>query len=147
MMRLKGQHVHLAEQRFYALTIKGNRSRWVMHTIKSNLIPLWEELMLQCGSDEYVFSTGMKPGIVLVDANNINKKWNKWVKIKLSINADFYSLKHTHTTQIAKLKGEDIAAGHDGHTTGAMVAKIYNVSREEMLHNEMKDLPNTFTGS
>jgi len=66
---------------------------------------------------------------------------------KLKIEADFYSLKHTHTSQISRLSGEDIAAGHDGHTTTAMVRSIYNFDRDEQVHAAVKGLPNTLTGS
>lgn len=154
MMELQGKHVDLAGQRFMTTTKKGASHREVMHTIKTNVLYLWKEAMDGCGQNDFVFGYDLKPCATQVKADSINKKWRKWVKNSkteplksMKIKADFYSLKHTHTSQISRLSGEEIAAGHDGHTTTAMVRSIYNYDREEQIHKAVKDLPNTLTGS
>lgn len=154
IMRLKGKDIDISNQRFYSLSLKGASPKEVMHTIKDNVVHLWKEALVNCRPDEYIFAYNLAPGDKFVNPDTINKKWRKWVKrstdpeiAKLKIEADFYSLKHTHTSQISRLSGEDIAAGHDGHTTTAMVRTIYNFDRDEQVHAAVKGLPNTLTGS
>lgn len=147
MMRLQGKHVDLKNQIFTTITMKGFNHREVQHTIKTNVLHLWKEAMEGCGPEDFVFAYDLIPGITAVSADTVNKKWRKWVKEGLNIDADFYSLKHTHTSQVAKLSGEQIAADHNGHTSTAMVRTIYNYDRADQIHKAVKDLPNTLTGS
>lgn len=148
------EKLKIPAQRIYGWTIKGANPKEVMHTIKDNVVHLWKEALKGCRPDHYIFAYDLAPGPKFVNPDTINKKWRKWVKkckeepIKsMEVTADFYSLKHTHTTQVAKLSGEGIAAGHDGHTTTAMVRQIYNYGRDEQIHEAVKGLQNTLTGS
>jgi hypothetical protein len=66
------------------------------------------------------------------------------VKKKLGIQADFYSLKHLHTTEVVDLLNEVEAAKHNEHASTAMVVGIYDVRKTEREHEKMKRLGNKF---
>ncbi len=66
------------------------------------------------------------------------------MKKKLNISADFYSLKHLHTTEVVELLSDIDAAGHNGHRSTAMVVGIYDIKRAERKHDKIKSLNNRF---
>jgi len=73
----------------------------------------------------------------------IEKRWYR-LKKKLGIEADFYSLKHLHTTEVVELLNEEEAAKHNNHTSTAMVESIYDVRRNERKQGSIKRLTNKF---
>jgi hypothetical protein len=66
------------------------------------------------------------------------------VKKKIGIEADFYSLKHLHTTEVVDMLSEKEAASHNEHTSTAMVVGIYDVRGESRRHGKVKTLKNKF---
>ena len=70
--------------------------------------------------------------------------WKRHIKKKLGIEADWYSLKHLHTTEIAAKLGAEAAAEHNAHTTTAMVNKVYDVGRAERERKAIQEIQNAF---
>ena len=144
LMRLKVSDVDLANKRFKMVIKKGSSYREVWRNIKDIAIPFWIELMSGSIESDFLFSKGLKPGSTEIQPYQINKRWYRLVKQKLNIKADFYSLKHLHTTEVVEMLGSKEAAKHNGHTSTAMVSKVYDVKREAREQASITSLPNKF---
>jgi len=144
LLRVNETDVDLINQRYKVIIQKGRIAREAWRTIKDIALPYWKEIMNECKKDQYPFSVGLKPGNVQIQPYQIGKRWYRLVKKKLGIQADFYSLKHLHTTEVVDLLNEVEAAKHNEHTSTAMVIGIYDVKRSEREHNKVKKLDNKF---
>jgi len=144
LMRLKVSDVDIANKRFKMVIKKGSCYREVWRTIKDIALPFWIELMNVGNENDFLFSKGLVPGSIEIQPYQINKRWYRLVKKKLNIKADFYSLKHLHTTEVVELLGTQEAAKHNGHTSIAMVSKVYDVRRNERESNSLANLDNKF---
>lgn len=142
LLQLKRCDVDLEGQRFKTLIKKGKLHRESWRTIKDIALPYWQDLLASPG--EVVFSWGLKPGDKHLRFDTITKNWWKWVKKPLGITADFYSLKHLHTSEIVDAAGDAAAAGHNAHTSTAMVVGIYDTKRKEREHEKVKGIRNGF---
>jgi integrase len=142
LLQLRRSDVDLKAQRFKVTVKKGKQYRETWRTIKDIALPFWEELLSEPG--EIVFSWGLKPGDRQLKFANITQSWWKWVKKPLRITADFYSLKHLHTSEIVDMAGDQAAADHNAHTSTAMVKAIYDVGREKRDHEKVKKAGNKF---
>ncbi len=60
------------------------------------------------------------------------------------IKANFYRLKHLNTTEIVDHLDELAAAQMNGHTTTAMVRKIYDTKQQQRQHEKIKTVNNPF---
>jgi integrase len=145
LLRLKGSDVDLKKQRIKLLIQKGTSYREVWRTIKTVALPYWMEQMDGCLENHFIFSNGLIPGEVSIQPYQINKRWYRLVKKQLKIKADFYSLKHLHTTEVVELLGEMEAARHNGHTSVDMVSKVYDVRKEGRIQQSITNLKNTFS--
>jgi integrase len=144
LLNLKVSDVDLKRNRFKLIIRKGRTYREVWRVIKNIALPYWVELLKDTTEDEYVFSIGLLPGKTLIQPYQINKRWYRLVKQKLGIKADFYSLKHLHSTEVSEMIGETEAAKHNGHTSTSMVAKVYDVRKEERKNKTLSTLDNKF---
>ena len=144
LLRLKGSDVDMRNQRFKIVILKGRQYKEVWRTIKDIALPYWDSAMRTCQKDDFVFSKGLEPGIMQIKPYQIGKRWYRLVKKKLNIDADFYSLKHLHTTEVVDMLDEQAAAKHNEHTSTAMVIGIYDVQRDTRQHNKVKSLRNKF---
>jgi integrase len=144
LIRLKVSDVDLANQRFKMVIKKGTTYREVWKTIKTIALPFWIELINDSNESDFVFSKGLKPGAIEIQPYQINKRWYRLVKKKLNIKADFYSLKHLHTTEVVELIGAKEAAIHNGHNSTSMVSKVYDVRREIREQVGIASLKNKF---
>lgn len=144
LVRVKEQDMDMKNQRFKVTVQKGRNYTEAWKTIKDIAMSYWESLMAECSKDDFVFSVGLKPGPKQIQPYQITKRWYRLVKKKIGIEADFYSLKHLHTTEIVDLLSEREAAKHNEHTSTAMVAKIYDIGRDSRQHNKVKGLNNKF---
>lgn len=142
LLALRRKDVDLAGQRFKTLVKKGKEYREVWRTIKDSALPLWKELLNEPG--DIIFSWGLKPGDKPLHFDAITKNWRKYVKLPLEIEADFYSIKHLHTTQVVDMMDEDTAAMVNAHTSTAMVRGIYDQGKEKRDHERVKGLKNKF---
>lgn len=145
LLRVIKSDVDLHNQRFKMTIQKGREYREVWRTIKDLALNFWQEILLEATHDsDFLFSKGLKPGFEKIQPYQIGKRWYRLVKKKLGIKADFYSLKHLHTTEIIDLINESEAAKHNEHTSTAMVIGIYDVKRNERKHSKVKSLNNKF---
>jgi integrase len=143
-MRLKVKDVDLKNQVYKCDIRKGKQHREVLRTIKTIALPLWEEVLEEAKPDDYVFSKGLKPGPIQIRADQITKRWYKYVKKPLGIEATFYSLKHSHTSEIVDLLSEEDAAKLNGHVNTDMVSKVYDVKKKDRQHQRLKSAGNRF---
>jgi integrase len=139
MMVVKKQDVDLQNQRFKIVVKKGLVYNEDYRTIKTIALPLWQQVMNEAKDGQYLFSVGLVPGNKNIRPDQITKRWYRLVKKKKGITADFYALKHLHTTEMINSISEQAAALHNGHTSTAMVRSIYDVNRVERKHNKVKD--------
>jgi site-specific recombinase XerC len=144
IMRVQGKHVNLQKQTYIRVVKKGRSYKEVETTIKDIALPLWTEAMEMCGKDDYVFGEGLAPSSMPIRADQINKRWHRNVKKPLGITADFYSLKHSNTTETVRIAGDQVAANQNAHSGTAMVVKIYDVERGSREHEAMKKVNNPF---
>lgn len=140
LLLLQKKNVDLENQTFTITIIKGQKKRRSTRTIMDVALPLWEELLATASPDDFIFSTGLLPGAKAIRPDQIKRRWRLHVKKNLGINKDFYSLKHLHSDQIAEVLGLEAAAMHDGHTSTAMVRKVYAVNQEKREREKLKKL-------
>ena len=144
LLRVKGEDVDIQNQRYKIVIQKGRNYKEVWRTIKDIAMPYWTTLINSCSKEDYLFSKGLAPGTMQIQPYQIGKRWYRLVKKRLGIEADFYSLKHLHTTEIVDMLDEKEAAKHNEHTSTAMVIGIYDVHRNNRHHNKVKGLNNKF---
>ena len=145
LIRLKIEDVDLVNQKFKVYIFKGNNKRETFKTIKNIALPFWQEVVNNCPSNNYVFSENLIPGERMIRADQITKRWYRLVKKKLNINADFYSLKHSNTTEMLDNDFlESDVANFNSHTSTKMVEDIYDVKRADRIHNKIKNMRNEF---
>lgn len=147
LLQLKGKDVDLTRQVYRSIIKKGREQREVERTIKDIALPLWTEILSNCAPEDYIFSKFLQPGPKSIRADQITKRWYKYVKNKktgLGFTADFYSLKHLNTSETVDALDEQAAALQNAHTTSAMVISIYDVKQKERKHNRLKQVANSF---
>ena len=146
IMAVQGKHVDLASQKFLRLIKKDSDHRWEPTTIKDIALSLWKEALEGCGPEDFVFSVGFQPGPRRIREDQIGRRWRKKVKLPLKIEADFYSLKHSNTTETSRIAGHEAAARQNGQKGTAMVRSIYDVDRTDREHEQLKKVYNPFAG-
>jgi integrase len=145
LMRLQGKDVDLKNQKYKAYVKKGVEEREVIRTIKDIALPYWQDAMRGCKPEDFVFSKGLKPGKAMINSKQLSRRWKTWVKNKLGIDADLYSLKHLNSTEIVDLLSVEDAAHLNSHTSTDMVAKIYDIKRYDRKHERLKQVGNKFS--
>lgn len=149
LMKVRVQDVELHNQRFKVTVLKGRSYAEEWRIIKNVALPYWTSLLAECGPNDYLFSTSLKPSPVYRDSEMITKYWRKFVKAPvdkggLGIQADFYSLKHLHTTEIVDRLNEAEAARMNGHKSTAMVVNIYDTKNKGRKEDALKGMDNAF---
>lgn len=130
LFHVKKHDVDLNNQQFKILVKKGKEFEEQLRAINNNVLHLWIEICKSAKKDDYIFSYNFSPGTTKIDAVQVSRKWKKHVKDKLKITADFYSLKHLHTTKVIDLYSRNLAAGINGHKDTEMNDRHYDT-----LHN------------
>ncbi|WPV66334.1 hypothetical protein [Chitinophaga sp. LS1] len=101
----------------------------------------------------YIFSEDLKPMLrdTPIRQEQISRRWNSHVKKALNITADFYSLKHSRTSddinsEIRKVikKATRKAARKNGHTTSRMVEQVYDTQYKDRLFKINKNSKSQF---
>lgn len=155
ILMVQAKHVDLQNQTFTRLVKKDRGYREVRTTIKDVALPLWREALLkfdretgevvQCGAEDYIFSRGFVPGSNAIKSPTwISVIWLRLIKRRLGVTADFYSLKHSNTTETRKLAGAEVAAEQNAQKGTAMVLNIYDVDRASWMHEQQKKVNNPF---
>lgn len=161
MVRIRKTDVDLKKQRVKITLRKGKQAMEVYKTIKDIALPFWTEIMIEPG--EVLFSKGLRPGAIEINPWQITKRWRDHVKAApaktgklkkngqlsknrrpggLGINADLYSLKHSHSTEVVEALSIREAAEHNSHTNDTMVARVYDIRSVERKHDRVKTLNN-----
>ena len=144
LMKVRTTDVDLHNQRFKVIIKKGVQYQEVWKTIKGIAIQYWVLALEGAEKGDYIFSKGLKPGKEPIRSFQIGKRWYRLVKLKLNITADFYSLKHLHTTEVVEMLNEVEAAKHNSHTSTSMVKNIYDVNNKTRKESNVRDLKNGF---
>jgi integrase len=118
LFSVQAKHVRIDRQEYDVVVKKGKQYAWETKVIMQDVQELWCELISECRDPEdYLFSSGRKPGPEPGNPKQISKRWRQHVKTKLAfhegklcelsalseigaagyeaISADFYSGKHT----------------------------------------------------
>lgn len=140
LLRVKKEDVDLEKQVFKIVMNKGRFYSEQLRGINNAALPYWRELVEAAEEGQYIFSKNLKPGAAAIDAWQISKRWRVHVKDKLGITADFYALKHLHTTRVIEQYGEDLAAGINGHTSTAMNSLHYDANKKARQLRQAKNL-------
>lgn len=144
ILQVQAKHVDLETGTYLRIVKKGSTYRLVPGTIKDIALPLWKEALEGANPDDYLFSKGLVMGPVPIHRIQISRRWRQQVKKVLGITADFYSLKHSNSTETAAIAGDKAAASQNAHTSTAMVVKIYDVERVSREHELLKKVDNAF---
>lgn len=144
LLRVRECDLDLPNQRYKIIIQKGTGYKEVWKTIKDVALPFWNCLREECSEGDFLFSIGLKPGQKPIKPYQVTKRWYRLVKKKIGIEADFYSLKHLHTTEVVDMLSEKEAAKHNAHTSTAMVIGIYDVRGDSRRHTNVKGLNNKF---
>ena len=145
MVLLKWEDVNLESQEIVFSIFKGEYRREI-RPITVDVLPLWREVLDEAKPGQFLFAKNLKPGTVAISADNaFTRRWKRWVKNKKNEQgqkkygeaiADIYSLKHSHSTELAKRVGTKLAALHNQHTE-AVLKENYDVEGDD---REMKIL-------
>lgn len=140
LFSLKKYDIDIKNQRFKVLVKKGKQYEEQWRGINKNVLVHWQALYKEAKSKDYIFSYNFSPGETKIAARQVSNKWRKYVKLKLGIDIDFYSLKHLHTTKVIDLYSRDIAAGVNGHKSNKMNDSHYDTMRSVRIIEETKTL-------
>jgi hypothetical protein len=141
-MKVRKEDIDISGQRFKVTVSKGKVNREVWKTIKDIALPYWLELYQLSKAGDYIFSKNLLPNSYPIRPDQLGRRWKKYVKVQLGIDADLYALKHLNTTQTVDELGAGLAALHNSHTSTAMVNKVYDVGRNDREHERLKGLGN-----
>jgi len=143
LFALTKELVNLKEQRIKYLVKKGKQQREVYRPIKDSVLELWTEMYNECPAGGHFFGRGFAPALTSMQANRVPKVWKKIMKA-YRLDATFYSLKHSNSTEVVSILDNEDAAKLNAHTSTAMVVNIYDVGREERQMQRLKKVDNKF---
>jgi integrase len=124
-MKIKKSDVDIKEQMHLVTILKGKKPHQAWKPIKDIVLDLWKEVLGEAGNDQYLFSKYLKPGNVPINPRQVTRRWNRHVKNKLGIQADFYSLKHSNLDEIeAELSLQEAQKNAD-HSTPVITMNVY----------------------
>lgn len=149
LLHVQGKHVDLKKQKVVYTVKKGRSWREVYRPIKNNVLFLWQDLLKDCGQEDFIFSTGLVPGRNFIRREQVTRRWNVHVKKKLGVKADFYSNKHLNITEtmdalIRISDAENDVAKLTSHTSSAMIINIYDQKNMERKNDAIRQVNNSF---
>lgn len=148
ILAVRKEDIDLVGQRFKVTVKKGKKGvRQEWRTINNMVLPLWQELMNEAKSKQYLFSKGLQPGDKPIRTEQLKRRWSTHVKGKLGVTADLYSLKHSYLDEVAKLKGLKAAQELAGHSN-SKITKVYafgeDLREQAREHEFLKEVNNKF---
>lgn len=149
MMLIKKSDVDLLNRRYRVVVNKGVGAREEWRPIKEIIHHLWEEVMNEAKSSDFLFSKGLKPGQSSISASQITRRWRVHVKAPiarggLNISADFYSLKHSNLDEIAAALNVEDASRMAGHTSTVITMQHYLGGEKERQADRLRRVKNEF---
>jgi integrase len=142
LLTLKKEDVNLEEQQFTALVKKAGEEQ--DKPIKTIALHYWKEMLEQARPGQYIFSKDLQPGNTSISPRQITIRWRKYVKKKLGIDKDFYSLKHANADEVAELYDIETAQKLIGHSTPVITADFYALGEKKRQHEKLKAINNEF---
>lgn len=139
LLELRVKDVDISGQRFKVVDRKGRRGpveKW--KTITNSALPLWKELLQDADPNWWVFGHGFVPGPLPYKRAAVTQTWWKLVKKHLGVGADFYSLRHMSVTDAVTQAGKDVVISLTGHTSPAMIDRVYDIGKEQRDHEREK---------
>ena len=144
LMKIKRRDINLREQ-FFIITIKKGRiAKEVIRPIKNIALPFWEEAIESASNDDYIFTKELLPGQKAIQSYQITKRWNRHVKAKLGIKADFYSLKHLNLDQTAAILGINDASAMASHASTGVTINHYAFGEKLRQNERLRKVENEF---
>lgn len=162
MSRLQGENVDLERQSATYLVKKGSDWTWIIRPIPDEALKHWQIALQNCGPKQYVFSEGLVPGDKKICPSQYTRRWKTWVKKPVAdeetkhhpkphnrdewMDINLYDLKHTRTTMISNAVDkqmeeiEKVAAQANGHTTTAMVKRVYDIDFKDRRDAKIKKM-------
>lgn len=144
MVCVQYDHVNLIEQKFRVTIKKGKVTKEVWRPIKDIALPLWREIMSEANAGQFLFSKGLVPGGLKINAHQITKRWRVHVKQKLNVTADFYSLKHSNLDETAAILSLQDASIMAGHTSTIITMKHYAHGEKDRQNERLRKVSNSF---
>lgn len=139
LANLKKKDVDFANQEFVVTVIKGHKKRQEVKQISNEVWDLWQELLADTEDNDYLFSKGLKPGKVPIQADQFGRRWNRYVKGQMGIDKDLRSLNHLHLTKVSEAIGIKAAAASRSHSTPVITMTRYDVGHKKRLLDEVKN--------
>ncbi|MCT4151266.1 tyrosine-type recombinase/integrase [Elizabethkingia anophelis] len=129
MLGVTKDDVDLEKGIFYIMLKKGGKHIRTMRAINMNAYDLWQQVMYETGSGQYLFSHNMKTGSNRLHRQSAYKLWKKYAA-KVDLHVTLYSLKYAFLNQVSKTFGLQKAQELAGHTTDR-TTKIYALDYKE----------------
>ncbi|WP_147474534.1 phage integrase family protein [Chryseobacterium nematophagum] len=117
LLRVQAKYVDIQNQEYKVLIKKRRTYVWDTKIIIPAAIPYWNQILLESKNEEdYIFSKGLRPGLIPIKAYQITKRWKRNVKdsneIKdptdnrkiIKVIEDFYSFKHLFLDKLDELQ-------------------------------------------
>lgn len=136
LFRVQKKHVNLEKQEYKVTIMKGDSYKEVKKVILPNALPFWEEIISECSNEnDFLFTRNLQPSLTPIQPYQITKRWKRLVKDKLSVTADFYSLKHLFLDELDKVS---VLAGPMASHTTNVTEKNYLFGREGRKNEALK---------
>ncbi|SDE51299.1 Phage integrase family protein [Pricia antarctica] len=134
LLGVQKKGLNLKARVFKITVLKGDVYSEEMRALSNNALIFWIEIMeMAKAKTDYLFSSRLVPGAERMDRDQISRLWKRHIKDKLGITADFYSLKHLHTTMIINEHGKELAANINGHKSSKMNDEHYDLLAKKRL--------------
>lgn len=153
MMRLQVKDADLKKREYISWVLKGRDYKQVIRPIPVTTLSLWDEVLKECKQlaitnqinveEVYLFCKFLEPGLKPIRPDQLDKRWNKYVKKELGITCDFYSLKYLYSDLIAEKLGLNYAQRQNAHEY-ASTTKIYTVGENRRMMERLKKVEVTF---
>ena len=130
--------IDLPGNKFQIFEKKGKRYHWVWKPINFQARDLWDEIIKEASPEApFLFGNDLKPSNVPTEREYVSRKWKRWAKDKLGIEADLYALKHTYLNDVTSVYGITAAKDLAGHTS-EKTTRIYAVDFEDQVLEKQK---------
>jgi site-specific recombinase XerC len=142
LFRVQKKDVNLAKQEYKVTILKGSVSKEVIKVILPNVLSYWTEIINECTDEnDFLFTRGLKPSLVPIQASQITKRWKRLVKDKLNVTADFYALKHLFLDELDKASDTtlNLSKGMASHETN-VTETVYLVGRNNRKNEALKKI-------
>lgn len=144
LMQIRREDINFDAQMVKYLVKKGRSYEEVLRPIKDSALYLWKEIYELASPGDYIFSNGLVPGRKSIRPDQITRRWNRHVKKKLGIDADFYCLKHMNLDETAAELNLKDASAMASHKSTVITMSAYTLGEKGRQDERLKKVTNTF---